>query len=124
MPTITFSKKDLENLTCLKLSIEQVQELAHYGKGDFEGYDKNTDEIKIDFGDTNLPYLWSVEGVARLIKGVLGIEKGIPEIKINKGSYQVVVDASVLKYRPYIACFAAKGRKIEDQRRKTENGKR
>ena len=114
MPTITFSLKDLQNLVGKKLTIEEIQELAHYGKGDFEGYDKETDEVKIDFGDTNLPYLWSVEGFARLIKGILGMQKGIPEIKIHNGDYQVIVDKSVIKYRPYIACFSAKGCKIDD----------
>ena len=114
MPTITFSLKDLQHLVGKKLSIEEVQELAHYGKGDFDSYDEETDEAKIDFGDTNLPYLWSVEGFARLIKGILGIQKGIPEIKVQKGDYQVVVDKSVMKYRPYISCFAAKGKKVDD----------
>ena len=114
MPTITFSLKDLMNLVGKKLTIEEVQELAHYGKGDFESYDKENDEVRIDFGDTNLPYLWSVEGFARLIKGVLGLHKGIPDIKINKGAYQVIVDKSAVKLRPFIACFAAKGHKVDD----------
>src|SRR3989338_3544394 len=114
MPTITFSLKDLQHLTGKKITAEELHELAHYGKGDFEGYDKETDEVKIDFGDTNLPYLWSVEGFARFLKGILGLQKGIPEIKINKGEYQVIVDKSVAKLRPYIACFTAKGHKIDD----------
>ena len=114
MPTITFSLKDLQHLVEKKLTIEEIQELAHYGKGDFESYDRETDEVKIDFGDTNLPYLWSVEGFARLIKGILGMQKGISEIKVNKGPYQVIVDKSIIKYRPYIACFAAKGKKVDD----------
>ncbi len=114
MPTITFSLKDLQNLVSKNLTIEEVQELSHYGKGDFESYDKESDDVKIDFGDTNLPYLWSVEGFARLIKGFLGMQKGIPEIKIHKGDYQVIVDKSVMKYRPYISCFAAKGKKIDN----------
>jgi len=87
MPTITFSLKDLQHLVEKKLTIEEVEELAHYGKGDLEDYDKETDEVKIDFGDTNLPYLWSVEGFARLIRGVLEIQKGVPEIKIHKSVY-------------------------------------
>src|SRR3989344_7225222 len=114
MPTITFSLKDLQNLVEKKLAIEEVQALAHYGKGDFEGYDEETDEVKIDFGDTNLPYLWSVEGFARLVKGVIGKQKGIPEIRVNKGDYEVIVDKSVSKLRPFIACFAAKGSKVDD----------
>src|SRR3990167_8344536 len=114
MPTIIFSLKDLQHLVGKKMTIQEVEELAHYGKGDVESYDKETDEVKVDFGDTNLPYLWSVEGFARLVKGILGMQKGIPEIKIHKGDYQVVVDKSVVKYRPFISCFAAKGCKIDD----------
>src|SRR3989344_2707020 len=114
MPTITFSLKDLQNLVGRKLSIDEVSQLAHFGKGDLEGYDEETDEAKIEFQDTNLPYLWSVEGFARLVKGILGIEKGIPELKLNKGGYRVIVDKSVHKLRPYIACFAAKGSKLDD----------
>lgn len=114
MPTITFSLKDLQDLAGKKLAVEEVQELAHYCKGDFESYDRETDEVKIDFGDTNLPYLWSAEGFARFIKGFLGMQKGIPEIKILKGDHQVIVDKPVMKYRPFIACFTAKGREIDD----------
>ena len=114
MPTITFSLKDLQHLTGKKLAIEEVHDMAHYGKAEVEAYDEETDEVKMNFDDTNLPYLWSVEGFARLLKGVLGMQKGIPEIKLNKGNYQVIVDKSIMKDRPFIACFAAKGRKIDD----------
>ncbi|MBU0614575.1 MAG: phenylalanine--tRNA ligase subunit beta [Nanoarchaeota archaeon] len=114
MPTITFALKDLEKLVGRKLKIEQVEELSGYGKGDYEGYDNETDEVKIDFGDTNLPYLWSVEGVARLFKRVLGIEKGIAKLDSKKSGYQVKVDNSVGKIRPYISAFVAEGKKIDD----------
>jgi len=114
MPTITFSLKELQNLVGKKLTLDNVKELAHYGKGDFEDYDKSTNEIKIDFGDTNLPYLWSVEGFARLIMGIIGKQKGIPKIKITKADYKLIVDKSVNKIRPYIAAFVAKGHKIDD----------
>ena len=114
MPTITFSLKDLQNLVGRKLSIEQVSGLVGYGKGDLEKYDKESDEVIVDFGDTNLPYLWSVEGIARLIKGILGIEKGIPKLQIKKGDYKIIVDKSVSKVRPYVAAFVAKGHKVDD----------
>ncbi|MBS3098198.1 phenylalanine--tRNA ligase subunit beta [Candidatus Woesearchaeota archaeon] len=114
MPTITFSLKDLNKLVGKKLSVDEVQELAQYGKGDFEGYNKASDDVKVDFGDTNLPYLWSVEGVARLFKGILGKQKGIPKIKINKSDYKLIVDKSVSNVRPYVAAFVAKGHKIND----------
>ena len=114
MPTITFSLKDLNNLVGKKLSSEEVHGLAQYGKAEVEGYDEEADELKMNFDDTNLPYLWSAEGFARLVKGILGLQKGVPELKLHKGDYQVVVDKSVAKIRPFIVCFAAKGKKMDD----------
>jgi phenylalanyl-tRNA synthetase beta chain len=114
MPTITFSLKDLQNLVDKKLSIDEIKDLAEYGKGEFEAYDKETDEVSISFGDTNQPYLWSIEGVARLFKGLLGKQKGISQLKINKSDYKVIVDKSVDKIRPYVVAFVAKGKKVDD----------
>jgi phenylalanyl-tRNA synthetase beta chain len=115
MPTITFSLKDFQNLLGKKLTIEEIEELASYGKGEFENYDKDTDEVSISFGDTNLPYLWSVEGVARLFRGLIGKEKGIPELEVFKESkHAMIVDKSVSKIRPYIAAFIARGQKVDD----------
>lgn len=114
MPTITFSLKDLENLVGRKLGIEKVQEYAHLCKGDVDSYDKDSGEVKIDFGDTNLPYLWSVEGFARYIKNYLGIVKGIPLIKVEKENYDILVDKNISGIRPFIAGLVAKGRTIDD----------
>ena len=114
MPTITFSLKDLQNLVGEKLSLDEVSEMAQKGKGEVENYDNDSDEVKISFEDTNLPYLWSVEGFARLIKGILEKQKGVPELKLNKGNYQVIADKSISKIRPFIACFAAKGKKMDE----------
>lgn len=114
MPTITFSHKDLCNLVGKEISVEEVGKLLEKGKGEFDSYDEETDEISVSFDDTNLPYLWSVEGVARLIKGLIGKEKGIPKLEINKSANKLVVDKSVKSVRPYISAFIAKGCKIDD----------
>ncbi|MBW2979972.1 phenylalanine--tRNA ligase subunit beta [Candidatus Woesearchaeota archaeon] len=114
MPTITFSLKDLNALVGKKLSLEELKDLVEYGKGEYDGYDKETDEVSVSFGDTNLPYLWSIEGIARLLKGLIGKQKGIPPLKINKSDYKVIVDKSVDKIRPYVVAFVAKGRKVDD----------
>ena len=114
MPTITFSFKDLQNLVGKNLSLKELEKLSNNAKGDFKGYDKESDEIKIDFGDTNLPYLWSVEGFARFIKGMIGIEKGIPTIKINDSEFIINVDSTVTPVRPFISAFVAKGHSIDE----------
>ncbi len=115
MPTINFSLKDLQKLIGKKITIDELQDLLSYAKAELEDYDKSTDEVTAEFGDTNLPYLWSTEGTARLIKGILGKEKGIPKLTINKSQdHKLIVENSVTKIRPYIATFIAKGCKVDD----------
>jgi len=115
MPTITFQYKDLCNLIGEKVSIGDLSKLLECGKGELDKYDKETGEVTLTLGDTNLPYLWSVEGVARLIKGLIGKQKGIPKFKVSKkAEHKIVVDASLTKIRPFIAAFVAKGHKVDD----------
>ncbi len=114
MPTINFSLKDLQLLIRKKVSTEELKELLTYCKAEVDDYDKTTDEVTISLNDTNMPYLWSVEGIARLLKGVLGKEKGLPKLKINKSNYKISVDSSVKEVRPHIVAFVAKGKKISD----------
>ena len=115
MPTITFQYKDLCNLIGKEIPIGELAKLLEYGKGELENYNEETDEINVNFGDTNLPYLWSVEGIARLIKGLIGKQKGIPELEIfKKPDNKLIVDKSVKRIRPYIAAFVAKGCKVND----------
>jgi len=112
MPTINFSLKDMENLVGEKLKIEQLEKYLEYGKGEFDSYDEETDEVSVSLDDTNLPYLWSAEGISRLIKGILN--KKIEKLKVKKSNYEVIVDESVKKIRPGIVAFVAKGKKVDD----------
>ncbi|MDA1196541.1 MAG: phenylalanine--tRNA ligase subunit beta [Nanoarchaeota archaeon] len=114
MPTITFSLEDLSALVGKKLSVDEVDELVEYGKAELENHDAATGEVTVNFDDTNLPYLWSVEGVARMIRGILGIHKGLASITLEAGEGKILVDDSVSTIRPYIAGFIAKGKKVDD----------
>ena len=112
MPTCTFSWKDLNSLVGKNIKESDLRDLLAYAKAELENFDN--DEITVQFNDTNLPYLWSVEGLAVFLRGVLGKDKGIPKIKIEKGPYKINVDNSVRPIRPCIAAFVAKGKKIND----------
>src|SRR3989344_9198815 len=114
MPTINFSIEDLQELLGKKIEIKELDKLMEFAKGDFEDYDQKTGEVKVALQDTNLPHLWSVEGLARTFKGVIGLQKGIPKLDVKKGAYKIIVDNEVSKIRPYIAGFVAKGHKIDD----------
>lgn len=108
MPTIEINLKDLENLVGKK--IEDVEELLSYAKVEVE--EKNGDYLKIEVKDTNRPDLWSVEGIARLLKGILDVEKGIPNYKVEKSNLKVFVDKNVENVRKYIACAIVKDVKL------------
>jgi phenylalanyl-tRNA synthetase beta chain len=114
VPTITFSLEDLSGLVGKKLSVDEVDELVEYGKGELENHDAATGEVTVNFDDTNLPYLWSVEGVARMMRGILGIHKGLAPITVEEGPRKILVDDSVKDIRPFIAGFIAKGKKVDD----------
>src|SRR3989344_4782934 len=106
MPTIQFQFKDLCTLLGKNITIEQLDKLGEYGKAELERYDQATDTVTMSCGDTAMPYLWSVEGLSRLFKGVLGIEQGIPPLKIEKTKDAIIVDKSVADVRPHIAMFS------------------
>ncbi len=112
MPTITFSLTDLQSLIGKKITIEEVKKLLPYAKAEFDDY--NADEVTISLNDTNQPYLWSVEGIARLFRGLIQKEKGIPKLKILQNKHKLLVDKSVSNIRPYISAFVARGKKVDD----------
>ncbi|MBI2175888.1 phenylalanine--tRNA ligase subunit beta [Candidatus Woesearchaeota archaeon] len=115
MPTITFSFRDFQQLLGKKMSLEQFEDnLTLYAKAEVEKYDKAKDEVTVKLDDTNLPYTWCPEGLARFFKGILGLSKGLQKPTVKSSSYKVIVDSSVKHVRPYIAAFVAKGRKLDD----------
>ncbi len=113
MPTITFSYPDFERLLGRKLPIDKFADmLLLYAKGELGKRDAG--EVTVELDDTNLPYLWCPEGLARLFRGMLGMRKGPAPLKIVRGSCKIIVDDSVKSVRPYITAFVAKGKKIDD----------
>ncbi|MBI2141235.1 phenylalanine--tRNA ligase subunit beta [Candidatus Woesearchaeota archaeon] len=115
MPTITFAFKDFQQLLGKKLTMAELEDLlVLYAKAEVENYDKKSGEISVKLDDTNLPYVWCPEGLARFLKGVSGMRKGAARLKVNGSSYKIIVDDSVKKARPFITAFVAKGRKLDD----------
>ncbi|MBI3036254.1 phenylalanine--tRNA ligase subunit beta [Candidatus Woesearchaeota archaeon] len=115
MPTISFLFKDFQQLLGKRMPVEEFENiLLLYAKAEVESYDKRTDEIAVKLDDTNLPYLWCPEGLARLFKGILGQQKGMPKLKVSNSRYKILVEDSVRNVRPYITAFVAKGKRIDD----------
>ncbi|HIP66819.1 MAG TPA: phenylalanine--tRNA ligase subunit beta [Candidatus Nanopusillus sp.] len=110
MPTIEVSHKDLTRLLGKEITIEDLENLILHIKGEVD--EVLGDIIKIEVKDTNRPDLWSVEGIVRELKGILGIETGLPSYHINKGDYTLIVDPNVQEIRPYVAAAVVKNIKL------------
>ena len=112
MPTIEISKADLENLLGRKIKEEELEDLFTFVKGELE--EINGDMLKIDIKDTNRPDLWSVEGIARELKGHLRIETGMPKYNVEVSDISVNVDPSVKDIRPFVVCAVVENVELSD----------
>ncbi len=112
MPTINCSMKDLFALLGKKLKEQELVKILEYAKAELD--DKAGDNLTIELNDTNQPYLWSVEGLARHLKAAIGKSKGYESLTLEKSDVVVKVDKSVSRVRPFIGCFMAKGPALTD----------
>jgi phenylalanyl-tRNA synthetase beta chain len=112
MPNVTFSLKDMQKLVGKKLSLAEFKEAVLFAKGEVEAVEG--DSITVDVKDTNRPDLWSAEGIARELRGRLGIEKGIPKYRAKKGKISCTIEKSVEGVRPFIACALVKNVKVTE----------
>ncbi|HIE14061.1 TPA: phenylalanine--tRNA ligase subunit beta [Candidatus Bathyarchaeota archaeon] len=115
VPTIEISYQDLADLLGIDLprDVEQLNEVLSYVKGEVKLF--RDDELHIELQDTNRPDLWCVEGLARSLKGFLGLEKGLKRYSIEGDSgVRVAVDSRLKDIRPYIACAVVKGINVTD----------
>ena len=108
MVVIEVSKKDLLNLIGKDLPDEELEELLFLIKlePEFDG-----DTIKCEL-HSDRPDMFSVEGVAREIKGFLGLETGLKKYDIGDSKVSVKVENP--QVRPYITCAIVKDVSLTD----------
>ncbi|KYH41358.1 MAG: phenylalanyl-tRNA synthetase subunit beta, partial [Candidatus Bathyarchaeota archaeon B63] len=115
MPTIELDLMDFEFLLGRDLpgDIEELNEILAYVKGEVKSIDD--EEIRIELKDSNRADIWSTEGLARALRGFLGLEKGLKEYDIvGSSGVEVDVDPKLEKIRPYIGCAVVRGVKLSD----------
>jgi phenylalanyl-tRNA synthetase beta chain len=70
-------------------------------------------ELKLEVAH-NRPDLLSVEGVARALRGFLGIEVGLPDYRLKNSGVVVRVDGSTRAVRPYFVGGVVEGVRLTD----------
>ena len=116
MVSITSNLADLEQLVGKQLPRDEDQlnelfysvkcEISHLTIGDQATSSlKDNAELQIENVDTNRPDTWSTEGIARALRGILGLETGLRKYGTSsKIATEIHVDKELKDIRPYIAC--------------------
>ncbi|MEM4525414.1 MAG: phenylalanine--tRNA ligase subunit beta [Methanothermobacter sp.] len=114
MPVITLEYEDLKELG-IDITKDKLIDILPMMGSDIEEFDEKS--VKVEFFP-NRPDQLSVEGVARSLKGFLGLEKGLPSYKVKKSQMKVYVDKSVTSIRPYIGMGIVKNVNFNDKKLK------
>jgi len=112
MPTVSVSHRDICKLLGRQIGFEKLCERLP-----FLGVEVDEivgDEIKLEVAH-NRPDLLGPEGVARALKGFLGIEVGLPKYKLQSSGVVVEVDDSTRAIRPYIVAGVVEGVRLNDE---------
>jgi len=120
--TILTRIDDLEQLLGGKLprDHEELNEIFYSVKSELSGASRtepilDDSELQLENKDTNRPDIWSTEGIARALRGILGIEVGVKEYSVaRKAAVEISVDRELKAIRPFIGCVVARRTKISD----------
>jgi phenylalanyl-tRNA synthetase beta chain len=94
------------------LSRERVLDRLPYLGLDIESVE--ADSVRIEYNPNRADFS-SDYGIARALRGLVGVETGVPAYSVTSGKIRVNVDENLEKIRPYIACAAARGLKMDDE---------
>ena len=116
MPTIDVDCAELERLLgwSWQGDLEKLDWLLALVKSEVKLYNAEEGVASIEIKDTNRPDLWGVEGLARALRGFLGLEKGPRSYAVDKPILDIHVDAQLSAIRPFICCSVVKDVKLTD----------
>jgi phenylalanyl-tRNA synthetase beta chain len=72
------------------------------------------DHVDVEFFPSR-PDLFSVEGVARAMKGFLGVEKGLPAYHVKPSGISFSVDPGLASIRPYLGTAVIRGISLDEE---------
>lgn len=113
MPVINFTYNNINQLLGRSIDPEELIEMLPMIGSDIEDYDD--ENLKVEFFP-NRPDHFSVEGIARTLKGFLEIEQGIPGYELSPSHTSITVDPELAQIRPYTACAIVEDIQLDDEK--------
>jgi phenylalanyl-tRNA synthetase beta chain len=116
MPSIDVDYAEFEKMLGVKLDkdLEKINEVLALAKGEVKLFDEKTGTMTVEIKDTNRADLWSIEGLVRTLRLLLGLDRGLKPYKALKPIADVHVDKRLDNIRPYIGCSITKDLKLTD----------
>jgi len=116
MPTIDIEYDELEKMLGISLNRdrEKIDNVLASAKGEVKTFDEKTGAISVEIKDTNRPDIWNVEGLARTLRGFLGLDKGLKQYKVGRPVTEIHVDKRLKSIRPFIGCSVVKNVELTD----------
>jgi len=113
MPVVELNLNRIKKLVSGNITKKKIIDALPFLGLDIES--QEGDEIRIEYSP-NRPDYSTDFGIALGLQGLLGIKKGIQKFNIKKtGKYEINVDSSVSKIRPFVTGIVAKNGSIDDQ---------
>jgi phenylalanyl-tRNA synthetase beta chain len=112
LPTLNVGYNDLCELIGKELTIGSLKEKLFLMKCEVDSL--SGDELVLEITSDRADLLCA-EGIARELRGLLGIETGLVNYRLNKSDLKIYVDRSISKIRPYIAGALVKKLEFTDE---------
>ena len=113
MPVVELNLNRIKKLVSGNVTKKKIIDVLPFLGLDIESQDG--DEIRIEYSP-NRPDYSTDFGIALGLQGLLAIKKGVQKLNIKKtGKYEINVDSSVSKIRPFVTGIVAKNGAIDDQ---------
>ncbi len=111
MPVITLQKERFSRFVGRQLTVEEMTDWLPWLGFDIE--EIGGDYVKVEFNPNRID-LCSYAGVARALRGLLGIETGLPKYEVKHGETVLVIDSAVSKIRPYMLAAVVRNVKLDE----------
>lgn len=114
MPVVTLYLNRLRKLVGGNINKNKIISTLPFLGLDIE--EQTTEYVRVEYSPNRPDYATDF-GVAIGLQGLLGIKRGLAKFNVKKGTnfYQLKVDPSVTKIRPFVTAIVAKNGKLDDE---------
>jgi len=113
MPVVELNLNKLQKLVGKNTNKKQILDRLPFLGLDIESLGRNT--VRVEYSP-NRPDYSTDFGIALGLQGILGINKGMLRLNVrNHGNYEIKVDSSTSKIRPFVTGIIARNGSLDDE---------